>query len=117
MRHRKSKITLDRASHQRRVLLRNLANSLVQHERIVTTAAKAKATRSMVERLITLGKKPTLHRRRQLISAFADAASAKKVLEKLSPRYQTRPGGYTRLVKMSPRSGDRAEQVIIEFIP
>lgn len=116
MRHRKNKATLDRTSYQRRVLVRNLANSLVHYEKIVTTSAKAKVTRSFVERLITLGKKPTLHHRRQLIQALSNDTNAKKILEKLSPRYQTRAGGYTRLIKMGTRSGDQAEQVMIEFI-
>lgn len=116
MRHRKQKRTLDRASHQRRVLVRNLANALVRRERIITTRAKAQATRSFVEKLITIGKQPTLHHRRQLIQSLADAASAQKIVATLGPRYQTKPGGYTRLIKLSPRIGDRAERVVVEFI-
>jgi large subunit ribosomal protein L17 len=116
MRHRKNKATLDRTSYQRAVLLRNLANSLVHHEKIVTTPAKARITRSLVERLITLAKKPTLHSRRQMISALNDPTTAEKILTKLGPRYLTRPGGYTRMTKVSSRQGDQAEQVMIEFV-
>src|SRR5436309_1203838 len=117
MRHRKSKITLDRNSAPRRVLLRHLANAFIHQERIVTTAAKVRATRSSVERLISRGKTSTLQNRRELIRVLADADSATKILEKLGPRFQSRPGGYVRLTKISTRIGDRAEQVVMEFLP
>lgn len=116
MRHRKTKITLDRNSSQRRRLLRGLAIALITREKITTTTAKAKATRSMVEHLITVGKTNDLHHRRLLLRDLANAPAAKKVLDTLSPRYQTRRGGYTRMMKLTPRLGDAAERVVIEFV-
>ena len=117
MRHRSKKITLDRNSAQRVPLLRNLAISLITHERITTSDAKAKATRSFVEKLLTMGKPNTLHSRRQLLSHLNDAKAVEKILTTLSPRYKGRPGGYTRAMKIGMRSGDGSKQVLIEFIP
>lgn len=116
MRHRKSKVTLDRTSKQRRPLLRNLVVSLVTHERIVTTAARARVTRSLAERMITIGKKNTLHNRRQLIKHLVENAAVNKILTTLGPRYASRPGGYTRQTKMTPRAGDGAQRVLVELI-
>ncbi len=116
MRHRKTKVTLDRNASQRRRLLRSLAVALITREKITTTAAKARAARSMVERLVTVGKTNDLRHRRILIRDLADANAAKKVLDTLGPRYQSRKGGYTRMVKLTPRLGDAAERVVLEFI-
>ncbi len=116
MRHRKAKITLDRTSSQRRPLLRNLAISLVMHERITTTAAKAKATKSFVERLVTTGKLANLHARREIIRKLNNAEAANKLVTTLGPRYKDRKGGYLRSMHIGTRSGDRAEQVVLEFI-
>lgn len=117
MRHRKAKITLDRTSAQRRPLLRNLAIALIVQEKITTTPARAKAARSIVERLITVGKQNGLHQRRQILRRLNNPIAAKKILEKLGPRFSTRAGGYTRMVKLTPRAGDNAEQVVIELLP
>lgn len=117
MRHRKAKVTLDRNASQRQRLIRNLALSLVTHERITTTAARAKVTCSYVERLITLGKKNDLHHRRQILRYLPSGPAAQKILTELSPRYATRAGGYTRQRKLNRRTGDGAQQVMIELLP
>lgn len=116
MRHRKAGKTLDRNSPQRQKLVRNLALALIQHERIITTAARAKVARSFVEKLITLGKQPSLHHRRQMLASLPNESATKKVLETLGPRYKTRTGGYTRMVKIDPRPGDGAARVVLEFV-
>lgn len=116
MRHRKKKITLDRKKAPREMMIKNLAASLILYEKIKTTQAKAKAVRSLAERLITRGKKNDLTARRYLIKYLPVENAVKKVLEVLSPKYKERPGGYTRIVKIGPRKGDGAEMVIIEFI-
>ncbi len=116
MRHRHAVKKLDRPSAQRKALLRNLASSLVLHEKIQTTPAKAKVIRSVVEKAITTGKKPTLASRRKLLSFFYTEHPVNKILEVLGPRYETRPGGYTRIVKLGHRKNDGADQVRIEFV-
>ncbi|MBI3573071.1 MAG: 50S ribosomal protein L17 [Candidatus Kerfeldbacteria bacterium] len=116
MRHRKNKVTLDRTADLRQSLIRNLVRSLILHEKITTTAAKGRVVRSQTERIVTVGKTPTLAHRRQLLSRLNDHEVVKKVLETLSPRYVKRAGGYTRAVKIGHRAGDAAEQVMIEFV-
>lgn len=116
MRHRKSKVTLDRNSAQRKRLFRNLARSLVLHERIVTTSARGKVARSLVERLVTLGKAGDLHHRRQMLRYLPDAPAVKKIIDVLSPRYKEVKGGYLRTSKLAVRVGDGAEQVVVEFV-
>ncbi len=116
MRHRKAKLTLDRTASQRRRLLRNLAISVITDERIITTPARAKAARSMVERLITQAKAGTLASRRLLLQRLNNAPAVNKLLTVLGPRYQHRRGGYTRLSRLSARRGDAAEQSMIELI-
>jgi len=116
MRHRKAKITLDRKAGPRRALLRSLAISLITHERIQTTPAKARAVRPMVERAVTVGKRNNLAARRQLLKVLASPTAAERVLSTLSPRFANRAGGYTRQVKLSPRAGDGAAQVLLEFL-
>lgn len=117
MRHRSKKITLDRNAAQRVPLLRNLAISLIMHEKITTSDAKAKATRSFVEKLVTAGKPNTLHARRLILSQLNNATAVEKVLAKLSPRFKERRGGYLRATKIGMRSGDGSNQVMLEFIP
>ena len=117
MRHRKAKLTLDRTASQRRPLLRNLAISVITHERITTTAAKARATKAYVERLVTTAKGNTLHARRQIIRVLNNAPAAEKLLKTIGPRYQERRGGYLRTTNLGPRSGDGAPRVVLEFIP
>lgn len=116
MRHRSAKITLDRNAAQRVPLLRNLAISLILHEKITTSDAKAKATRSFVEKLVTVGKPNTLHARRMLIAHLNNAKAAEKILTTLSPRFLDRRGGYLRATKIGMRSGDGSNQVMLEFI-
>lgn len=116
MRHRSAKITLDRNSAQRVPLLRNLAISLITHEKITTSDAKAKATRSFVERLITLGKPGTLHARRQLQMHLNNAKVADKLIKTLSPRFKDRQGGYLRATKIGMRSGDGSNRVMLEIL-
>lgn len=116
MRHNKSGKVLDRKKGPREALLRGLAASIVLHEKVQTTEAKAKAVRPLVERAITTGKQGTLAARRQLMRVFYTEQTVKKVLEVLSPRYATRTGGYTRLIKIGPRQGDSAEMVQIELV-
>lgn len=116
MRHRKSKVTLDRNSAQRQRLFRNLARSLVLHERIVTTSARGKVAKSLVERLVTMGKSGDLHHRRQMLRYLPDAPAVKKIIDVLSPRYKETKGGYLRSTKLAVRVGDGAERVVIEFV-
>jgi len=112
---KKGKI-LDRKRDQRKVLLRNLALSLVKSEKIKTTLAKAKFLRPTIERLITLGKKNDLSSRRKLLSFFQDEKIVKKIIDEISPRYKERKGGYTRIIKAGQRKGDGAEMAIIELV-
>lgn len=116
MRHHKKKVTLDRKKAPRVALLKSLAASLVLHEKMQTTKAKAKAVQPIVEKMITLGKKNTLFARRQLLAFFPTENPVKKIMEDLNKRYAGRVGGYTRIIKMGPRQGDGAEMVQIELV-
>ncbi len=116
MRHRKSGKKLGRKQGPRASLMRNLAASVVLYEKVKTTEAKAKAVRPLVERAITRGKKPTLAARRLLMKLFYTEPPVRKILEVLGPRYATRPGGYTRIVKIGPRQGDGGAMAQIELV-
>ena len=117
MRHSKQRNKLSRDSAHRRSLLRNLSRDLIQHERIKTSQAKAKAVKPEVERLITLAKRGDLHARRRALSALGqDKFVVHKLFEELAPRYSTRNGGYTRIVKLGPRRSDSAEMVFLELV-
>ncbi|PLT31355.1 50S ribosomal protein L17 [Peribacillus deserti] len=115
---------LGRTSSQRKALLRDLATDLIVSERIETTEAKAKELRSVVEKMITLGKRGDLHARRQaaafIRNEVANAETGQDALQKLfsdiAPRYEERQGGYTRIMKVGPRRGDGAPMVIIELV-
>ena len=107
---------LSRRKDQRKALLRGLTVELIQHERIVTTLAKAKETRIVAEKLITHGKKGTLHHRRVALSQVPNDAAVKKVFNDLARRYDERPGGYTRITKLGPRQGDGAQMAVIELV-
>ena len=115
---------LGRTSSQRKALLRDLATDLIIFERIETTEAKAKELRSVVEKMITLGKRGDLHARRQaaafIRNEVANEESGQSALQKLfsdiAPRYEERQGGYTRIMKMGPRRGDGAPVVVIELV-
>ncbi len=116
MRHQKKKVTLDRKTAPRRALLSNLAESLVLFEKIKTTKAKAKVTRSVVEKLITKAKQNTLTARRAIAKELYTDNAVKKLMEVLGPRYAERKGGFTRIVLVKNRKGDGAEEAIVEFV-
>jgi large subunit ribosomal protein L17 len=116
MRHQKKKVTLDRKTGPRTALLKGLAESLILYEKINTTKAKAKAVRSVVEKLITRAKVNTLHNRRELERHLITGNTVKKLLEELGPRYAERKGGYTRTIVLKNRVGDGAEEVLIELV-
>ena len=116
MRHKISGRKLARNPAHRRSLLRNLVTSFLEHERLVTTLPKAKEVRPLADKMITLGKRDTLHTRRQVQSYLLSDATAKKVLNTIAPRFSDRPGGYSRIVRLGPRSGDGAEMAVIELL-
>ncbi len=107
---------LGRASDHRDAMLRNLVTSLLENGKIETTVEKAKETRSMAEKMITLGKTNTLHSRRQALSYITKEDVVTKVFAELAPKYADRNGGYTRIMKLGPRRGDAAEMAIIELV-
>ncbi len=116
MKHHKVKPKLGRVRSQRKALLRTLAVSLIRHERIETTEAKAKALRPFIERLVTLARRNDLAARRLVISRLGTNADLGKLFDQIAPRMKDRPGGYTRVVKLPPRAGDAACKAIIEFV-
>jgi large subunit ribosomal protein L17 len=117
MRHSKQRHKLSRDSAHRRSLLRNLSKDVIQHERIQTSEAKAKAVKPKVEKLITLGKRGDLHARRQALAELGqDKFVVHKLFEEVAPRYADRQGGYTRIVKLGPRRSDSTEMVFIELV-
>jgi len=116
MRHRNKVKTLDRQTGPRRMLLKNLAASILIYEKVKTTDAKAKAVKPLVERLITVSKKQDLTARRQLIATLPQKMAVKKAMEVLGKRYQDRKGGYTRIIKLGKRAGDGAAIVQIELV-
>jgi large subunit ribosomal protein L17 len=98
-------------------MTRNMANSLIEHERIVTTVTKAKAIKPFVEKLVTLAKEPSLHHRRRAFAKLRDKATVAKLFDTLGPRFKDRPGGYCRIMRLSkPRLGDNGERAIFEFV-
>ena len=107
---------LNRTSEHRKALLKNMLNSLIKYEQIKTTLPKAKFLKPQAEKIITLGKKGTLHTTKILVSKLQDSKSANKVKKTLSKRYQKRSGGYTRIIKAGFRYGDNAPMAIIEFV-
>ena len=107
---------LNRTSEHRKALLKNMLISLIKYEQIKTTLPKAKFLRPQAEKIITLGKKDTLHNTKILVSKLQDINSANKVKKTLSKRYEKRSGGYTRIIKAGFRYGDNAPMAIIEFV-
>ena len=107
---------LNMTSEHRKALLKNMLNSLVKYEQIKTTLPKAKFLKPQADKLITLGKKDSLHNTKLLVSKLQDIKSANKVRKKLSKRYEKRSGGYTRIIKAGFRYGDNAPMAIIEFV-
>ena len=116
MRHLKAGRKFGKTSAHRKALFRNLVGALIERERISTTLAKAKELRGKVERTITLGKKGTLHARRQAFKLAPQKEAVQKVFGDLAVRYANRPGGYTRIIKIGPRRGDNAPMVFIELV-
>ncbi len=116
MRHRKSGRRLNRSSSHRKAMFANMAAALIKHEQIKTTLPKAKELRSVVEKLITLGKRGDLHARRQAASKLQDDAMVIKLFDTLAERYGERGGGYTRVLKAGFRYGDNAPMAVIEFM-
>ena len=116
MRHLKSGYKLGRNPAHRRATLRNLVTNLIERERIQTPLLRAKAARPLAERMITLGKRDSLHARRQAAAFLMTADATKKLFADLAPRFSGRAGGYTRIVRTGWRIGDGAELAILEFI-
>jgi large subunit ribosomal protein L17 len=117
MRHQRKRHKLSRTASHRKALLRNLCKEVIDHERIQTTEAKAKAVRPEVEKLITLAKRGDLHARRQALSALGqDKFVVYKLFEEVAPRYADRRGGYTRILKLGPRRSDATEMVLLELV-
>jgi large subunit ribosomal protein L17 len=117
MRHQKTRNKLSRDTAHRKSLLMNLSKEIIDHERIKTTEAKAKAVKPEIEKLITLAKRGDLHARRQALSTLAqDKFAVYKLFEDLAPRYAERPGGYVRILKLGPRKSDSTEMVFIELV-
>ena len=116
MRHKFGYKKLNRTSEHRKALLKNMLNSLIKYEQIKTTLPKAKFLKPQADKIITLGKKDSLHNIKALVSKLQDIKSANKVKKTLSKRYEKRSGGYTRIIKAGFRYGDNAPMAIIEFV-
>ncbi|BAZ95053.1 50S ribosomal protein L17 [Thiohalobacter sp. COW1] len=116
MRHRKSGRQLNRNSSHRKAMFRNMAASLLRHEVITTTLPKAKELRRVAEPLITMAKNDSVHQRRLAFSRLRDREVVTKLFDELGPRYQARPGGYLRILKMGYRAGDSAPMALVELV-
>lgn len=116
MRHQVKGRKLGRSPAHRKALFRNQLSSLVKAERIRTTLQKAKELRPLAEKVVTQGKRDTLHARRQVNRLISDRELVKKLFDEIAPRYHERPGGYTRIIKLGPRKGDGAEMAYLEFV-
>ena len=117
MRHRIAGRKLSRPTAHRMSMLRTMVTDLLKHEMVQTTEAKAREIRPLAEKMITRGKKGTLHERRLAAAFLTDRTVLKKVFEELGPRFESRPGGYTRIVKLGQRKGDAAPMAIVELLP
>jgi large subunit ribosomal protein L17 len=116
MRHGHGLRKLNRTSEHRLAMLRNMMNSLIEHEVIKTTVPKAKELRRVIEPMLTLGKEPTLSNKRLAFNRLRNRDNVTKLFNELGPRYQTRPGGYTRILKMGFRVGDNAPMALVELV-
>ncbi|MEX1110871.1 MAG: 50S ribosomal protein L17 [Chthoniobacterales bacterium] len=116
MRHQKKTVKLGRSQAHRDALLANQVCSLIIHQRIRTTLAKAKAARPLAEKMVTLGKKGTLHARRTAAAYLHQPSAVKKLFEEIAPRSATRAGGYTRIIKLGPRKSDSAPMAVLEWV-
>ena len=116
MRHRNAGRKLSRNTSHRRALLRNLVTSFLEHGRLMTTLPKAKEIRPLAEKMITLGKRDSLHARRQVQAYLLKEAIAKRVFETIAPKFADRKGGYSRIIKLGNRKGDGADLAVIELL-
>jgi large subunit ribosomal protein L17 len=116
MRHHRSGKKLGRDSAHRKALYSNLAGALIEHGRIKTTEAKAKAVKPIAEQMITLGRRGDIHARRQALAFLRTQEVVHQLFSEIAPRFANRPGGYTRIVKLGPRQGDAAEMVYLELV-
>jgi large subunit ribosomal protein L17 len=116
MRHHRAGKKLGRDSAHRKALYSNLAGALIEHGRIKTTVAKAKAVKPFAEQMITLGKRGDLHARRLALAELRSQDVVHQLFADVAPRFADRPGGYTRIVKLGPRNGDAAEMVYLELV-
>ena len=116
MKHNIKNKKLNKTSSHRKAMFMNMSNSLIKHEQITTTLAKAKELRRFIEKIVTLGKKGDLFSRRKTISVLQDQKMSKKVFDVFAERYKARAGGYTRIIKLGNRYGDNAPTAVIEFI-
>jgi large subunit ribosomal protein L17 len=116
MRHHRAGKKLGRDSAHRKALYSNLAGALIEHGRIKTTQAKAKAVKPFAEQMITLGKRGDLHARRLALAQLRSQDVVHQLFAEVAPRFADRPGGYTRIVKLAPRNGDAAEMVYLELV-
>ena len=116
MRHKLGYKKLNRTSEHRKALIKNMLNSLIKYEQIITTLPKAKELKPKIDKLITLGKKADLNKKKDLFSKLQNKNSVKKVFETLSKRYANRKGGYSRVLKMGFRTGDDAPMAVIELV-
>ncbi len=116
MRHRRAGKKLGRDSAHRKALYSNLAGQLIEHGRIKTTTAKAKAVKPFAEQMITLGKRGDLHARRLALAELRSQDVVHQLFSEVAPRFADRPGGYTRIVRLGPRNGDSAEMVYLELV-
>jgi len=116
MRHRKSGRKLNRDAAHRKAMLSNQAKSLIEHERITTTLPKAKELRKVVEPMITKAKEDSVHRKRMAFAKLQDRKAVSKLFDVLAPRYASRPGGYTRIMKAGYRHGDNAALAVVELV-
>ena len=116
MRHQKKTVKLGRTAEHRKALLANQVCSLIEHQRIKTTLAKAKAVRPLAEKMVTLGKKGSLHARRTALAVLRQADAVKKLFDDIAPRAADRHGGYTRIVKLGARKSDSAPVAFIEWV-
>ena len=117
MRHRLSGRKLNRPTAHRMLMLRGMVTDLLRYETIRTTEAKAREVRPLAEKVITRGKRGTLHERRQAAAFLTDGDVLRKVFDELAERYEDRPGGYTRMTKLGPRKGDAAPMAVLELMP
>jgi len=116
LRHHRSGKKLGRDSAHRKALYSNLAGALIEHGRIKTTEAKAKAVKPIAEQMITLGRRGDIHSRRQATAYLRSQDVVHKLFSEVAPRFVDRPGGYSRIVKLGPRQGDAAEMVYLELV-